>query len=312
MRKNLAVWIKQKFKEQKFFFVTPDVGHGMWEPIKAALGPYAVNLGITEPHSVDFAAGLAAQEKVFLYSIAGFVGLRGLEQIKLSLAHDQNQVCLIGSGGNFYYGLQGVTHYASEDLALIANYPSIRIFYPHTPEEFDYFASTFLADGRPSFMRLDPHPVLAQARPKTVDGHTIFYYQQSPHPTAFIVVAGTHSLTQLLTPPAIHLSSEILTAGCWDEAYLTAIAQAYLDAQQRAPDAFLPFIIISEVGPLDPLASRMQHILHQLNLDDIKIHSLHYGDGTANLHLGPEEYLVAQLGLGRTQIAGFLQQILNP
>ena len=304
MKQHLAQFLIQAFDQQKFYVVTPDVGYGMWQPIKDHLGPYALNVGITESHSVDFAAGLAQQYPVFLYSMAGMVLLKGLEQIKLSLAYDQAPVCLISAGGNFYYGPQGITHYASEDLALLANYPSITRYYPHTPVELAWAGQKFLGQPKPSYIRLDPH-LVHLAPPKIIQHHnqTFFAYQYPAQPQAFILVAGTHTLAKLLQHPlaptwAIFSCSEI------SPAYLAGLAQIFT---QLSHSHQLPFIYFAETGPTNPEAAMLAKLLGP----QVNFYSLNYGDSTSNYHIGSEEYVVAQNGLGREAIEELLQMALH-
>ena len=67
------------------YFLTADLGYGVFDDIKKKLGKRFINVGVAEQTMIDLAAGLALSGKrVFTYTISPFY-LKALEQIKLDI-----------------------------------------------------------------------------------------------------------------------------------------------------------------------------------------------------------------------------------
>ena len=81
------------------------------------------------------AAGLALSGKiVFTYSIANFPTLRCLEQIRNDVCHHSANVVVVAVGGGYSYGALGMTHHATEDLAIMRVLPHMTVIAPGDPD----------------------------------------------------------------------------------------------------------------------------------------------------------------------------------
>ena len=70
------------------------------------------------------AAGLALEGKiVFAYSIANFPTMRSFEQIRNDVCYHDLNVNIVSVGAGFSYGSLGMTHHATEDLAVMRSLP---------------------------------------------------------------------------------------------------------------------------------------------------------------------------------------------
>ena len=70
------------------------------------------------------ATGLALEGKiVFTYSIGNFPTLRCLEQIRNDVCYHNANVKIVCIGGGFCYGPLGISHHATEDLAIMRVLP---------------------------------------------------------------------------------------------------------------------------------------------------------------------------------------------
>lgn len=67
---------------------------------------------------------------VFIYSIGNFPTLRCLEQIRNDCAYHQADVKIVCIGGGFVYGSLGMSHQATEDLAILRALPDILVMAP--------------------------------------------------------------------------------------------------------------------------------------------------------------------------------------
>ena len=77
------------------------------------------------------AAGMALEGKiVFTYSIGNFPTLRCLEQIRNDCAYHNANVKIVCVGGGFVYGPLGMSHHATEDLAIMRSLPNITVMAP--------------------------------------------------------------------------------------------------------------------------------------------------------------------------------------
>ena len=80
---------------------------------------------------IGLATGLALEGKTtFTYSIANFATLRCLEQIRNDAAHHGANVNVVCIGGGFSYGPLGISHHATEDLAILRSIPDITVVAP--------------------------------------------------------------------------------------------------------------------------------------------------------------------------------------
>ena len=70
-----------------------------------------------------------------MYSIGNFPTLRPLEQIRNDCAYHGANVKIVCVGGGFVYGSLGMSHHATEDLAVMRALPDVRCFAPGDPAE---------------------------------------------------------------------------------------------------------------------------------------------------------------------------------
>src|SRR5437870_6551472 len=90
-----------------------------------------VETGIAEQNMVAVAAGIASTGKtVFANTMANFLTLRAIEQIKVDVIYNQFNVKLASSFGGVLGGPWGPTHHGLEDIALCRSLPYMRIVVP--------------------------------------------------------------------------------------------------------------------------------------------------------------------------------------
>ena len=111
--------------------VTGDLGFGVLKPFWEAVPDQFINAGIAEQNMTSLAAGMALEGKtVFTYSIGNFPTLRCLEQIRNDCAYHNANVNVVCVGGGFVYGALGMSHHATEDLAVMRSLPDVVVFAP--------------------------------------------------------------------------------------------------------------------------------------------------------------------------------------
>lgn len=111
--------------------VTADLGFHVVESFQKAYPKRYINVGIAEQNLTAIAAGLAMEgNMVFTYSIGNFPTLRCMEQIRNLVCYHNANVKILAVGGGFAYGSLGMTHHATEDIAMMRSLPNMRVFVP--------------------------------------------------------------------------------------------------------------------------------------------------------------------------------------
>ena len=111
--------------------VTGDLGFGVLRPFWETHPNQIINAGIAEQNLTSVAAGMALEGKtVFTYSIGNFPTLRCLEQIRNDCAYHNADVKIICVGGGFVYGSLGMSHHATEDIAVMRSLPNVTVLCP--------------------------------------------------------------------------------------------------------------------------------------------------------------------------------------
>lgn len=111
--------------------ITGDLGFGVLKPFWEACPDQFLDVGIAEQNMTSIAAGMALEGKtVFTYSIGNFPTLRCLEQIRNDCAYHNANVKIVCVGGGFVYGSLGMSHHATEDLAVMRSMPNVAVFAP--------------------------------------------------------------------------------------------------------------------------------------------------------------------------------------
>ena len=118
-------------KNDQILLVTGDLGFGVFNEFRKNFPGNFINAGVAEQNMTGLATGLALEGKiVFTYSIANFSTLRCLEQIRNDACYHNANVKVVSIGGGFSYGALGISHHATEDLAILRSLPDIKVVSP--------------------------------------------------------------------------------------------------------------------------------------------------------------------------------------
>lgn len=118
-------------KDKDIELITGDLGFGVLKPFWEKLPDQFTNAGIAEQNMTTVAAGMALEgKKVFTYSIGNFPTLRCLEQIRNDCAYHHANVNIVCIGGGFVYGSLGMSHHATEDIAVMRSLPEVTVVCP--------------------------------------------------------------------------------------------------------------------------------------------------------------------------------------
>lgn len=135
--------------------ITADVGYGVVEQFAERCPGQFLNAGVAEQNMTGLAAGIAlAGGRVFTYSIANFPTLRCLEQIRNDVAYHHADVTAVAVGGGLSYGALGMSHHATEDLAIMRAIPGLAVAAPGDPAETGAVMADLVTNGGPAYLRL--------------------------------------------------------------------------------------------------------------------------------------------------------------
>ena len=167
MRDTFVRTLVQLAKEDKNIeLVTGDLGFGVLKPFWEQCPDQFTNAGIAEQNMTSMAAGMALTGKnVFTYSIGNFPTLRCIEQVRNDCAYHHANVKVVCIGGGFVYGSLGMSHQATEDLAILRALPDVVVLAPADLVEAEectkalakYNGTAYLRLGRGGEKRIHDH-----------------------------------------------------------------------------------------------------------------------------------------------------------
>lgn len=149
---------------------------------KEAFPKRFIEIGIAEQNLVTVASGLARAGKIpFTSSYAAFSPGRNWEQIRTTVALNNQPVKVVGSHAGVSVGPDGATHQMLEDIALMRVLPNMVVVAPGDSVEAEKATKAIAENGKPTYLRL--------AREKT----PIFSTKDSPFELgkAYVLQEGT-------------------------------------------------------------------------------------------------------------------------
>jgi transketolase len=135
--------------------IVGDLGYSVIDEFAQKHPDQFVNAGVAEQNMIGLAVGMALSGKiVFTYSIGNFGTLRPLEQIRNDVCYHRANVKVVAVGGGLAYGNLGVTHHASEDVAIMRALPNMTVVAPGDPVEARLATRAVVALDGPAYLRL--------------------------------------------------------------------------------------------------------------------------------------------------------------
>ncbi len=167
--------------------INGDLGFGVIDNFSRKYPERSFNAGISEQNMMGVAAGMAlCGGIVYVYSIGNFPGMRCLEQIRNDVCYPNANVKIMAVGGGFSYGQLGMSHHATEDIAIMRALPGMHIFSPADPLDAEYAVKESLVTEGPCYIRLGkgrepmlPNPSVGPVR-KIADGDRVAIFTTGP------------------------------------------------------------------------------------------------------------------------------------
>lgn len=155
--------------DPSIYLLTGDLGFGVLNSFSENLPKQFINVGISEQNMAAVAAGLALEgNTVYTYSIGNFPSLRCLEQIRNDICYPNANVKIISVGAGLSYGQLGMSHHATEDMAIMRALPNMRVFSPADPQEAIAVLKEVSQVPGPAYIRLGKGREANNAPDKTI------------------------------------------------------------------------------------------------------------------------------------------------
>lgn len=152
----VARLVEEAAADERIMLITGDLGFGVLDKFWNRFPGQFLNAGVAEQLMTSVATGLAMEGRIVCtYSIANFPTLRCLEQIRNDAAYHSANVKVVSIGGGFSYGALGMSHHATEDLAILRALPQVTVFTPGCNWEAAACTSAMLRHAGVCYLRLD-------------------------------------------------------------------------------------------------------------------------------------------------------------
>ncbi len=133
LREGLAnALLERMATDDRILIMNADLGASMKTgEIEKTYPDRAIEVGIAEQNMASMAGGLSSYGYIpFIYSFAPFVTRRVADQIAVSIAYAHQNVKIVGTDPGITAELNGGTHMAFEDVAILRSLPNAVIFEP--------------------------------------------------------------------------------------------------------------------------------------------------------------------------------------
>jgi len=288
--------------DDRITFVTGDLGFGVFEKFAEQYPDQYLNVGVAEQNMIAVSTGLALEGRiVFAYSIGNFPVLRCLEQIRNDAAYHGANVKVVSIGGGFSYGPLGMSHHATEDLAVMRATPEVTTVSPGTKFEVAQCVKALVDTPGTCYLRLDKSNGSESAEP--VD--FTFGVWRAMREGADVTLVATGGVLG-----EAQLAAEQLSIGGIEARVVSAHVLAPISDETVLQSVGSPSLVVTVEehvtrGGLGGLVaevvagSAVQSRVHRLGIS-----------GSFMSTVGSQSYLRSQVGLDAASIASTVQQLL--
>ena len=297
--------LKAAEMDERLWLVVGDLGFGVVEPFAQRFPERFVNVGVAEQNMTGVAAGIALSGKVvFTYSIANFPTLRCLEQVRNDVCYHNANVKIMAVGGGFAYGSLGMSHHATEDLAILRVLPNMTVIAPGDPVEAEAATYAVIEWPGPCYLRLGRagEPTVHYGSIDFCIGKAITLREGED-----LTLIATGSMLQQVVSIASYLGEQGLTVRVLSMHTLKPLDVEAVRAAARESRAIAT---LEEHSRLGGLGSAVAEVLAEL--PDRAVPFTRIGLESAFVSTaGSPEYLRKQFGLTAENIAGRLLRFLD-
>ena len=292
-------------QQENITLVVGDLGFGVVEAFAKRFPTQYLNAGVAEQNMTGIAAGLALSGKVvFTYSIANFPTIRCLEQIRNDVCYHRANVKIVAVGGGFVYGSLGMTHHATEDLAIFRALPEIIVVAPGDPQETELATRAIASYPGPCYLRL------GRAGEPRVHTHAVPFQLGKA-----IMVSDGKDLTLISTGGM--LATAVQAAGLLRKHGISARVLSMHTLKPLDHEAILAaaretnaIVTLEEHSVTGGLGSAVAEVLAEQSERHVILKRLGI-PSIFSSHVGSQEYLRAMYGLDAQRILREIKPILD-
>lgn len=156
MRKAcMELLVAEMHNNQDIITLTADLGFGVLDQVRRTFPKRFYNVGAAEQLLIGAAVGLAENKKIpVCYSMSSFILYRPFEFLRNYVNHEQIPVKLIGSGRDYDYSHDGMSHWAHDDEQVLSSLPNIKIYKPNSIEELQQIWPEFINSNQPAYLNI--------------------------------------------------------------------------------------------------------------------------------------------------------------
>ncbi len=178
-------------KDKKIFCLLGDIGVFSFRKIFKKYKERILNMSTMEQSMIGFASGLSkAGYKPVIHTIAPFLVLRALDQIKIDFVYNRLNCNIVSVGASNDYAKLGTTHHCFEDVNILSNYEDINLFIPSNPEEFKFLFKKNYNNNSINYFRISEKNLKFNVK-------TNGFLSKNKSKTLIIIVGNSVNLTDL-------------------------------------------------------------------------------------------------------------------
>ena len=156
MRKSFPIVTEKLMqKNKKIFCLLGDIGVFSFRNIFKKYKSRILNMSTMEQSMIGFAAGLSKAGFIpIIHTIAPFLVLRALDQIKIDFVYNKLNCNIVSVGASNDYTKLGTTHHCFEDINILSSYENINLFIPSNENDFKYLFEKNYNNNSINYFRL--------------------------------------------------------------------------------------------------------------------------------------------------------------
>ena len=296
--------VKIAAKDERIFLLLGDLGYGEVEPFAEAYPDRYFNVGVAEQNMAGIACGLAMEGNIVVtYSIANFPTLRCVEQIRNDICYHKANVKIFATGGGMAYAALGVSHQATEDIAIMRALPDMVVISPADKAEAEAATYAMVEHEGPVFYRCGykKEPDVHQGKINFKLGKAIQIRDGSD-----VTIIGTGSITHKALQAAEILAKEGIQARLLSMHTLKPIDEEAIIAAAKETGAV---VTVEEHNVLGGLGGAVAEVLAETG---VGIPFKRIGMPDTFVHIvGSHNWLIEKYGLSPQAIAEKTRNLLK-
>ena len=294
-------------KDRNIILVSGDLGFGVLDNFRSEMPEQYFNAGICEQNMSSLAAGLALEGKaVYTYSIGNFPTLRCIEQIRNDICYHNANVTIMAVGGGFAYGSLGMSHHATEDIAIMRSLPNMRVFTPADAIEAQTIIYKTSEVEAPCYIRLNKggEPLIHQTHDELKEYEIGRAVQLMEGTDVCIMAAGA------ITTEAMKAAEDLERQGILSAVYsFLSVKPIDKDAICRCAEKFRYIFTVEEHNIIGGFGSAVAEVVAE-STSGGRVIRIGLQDTYSSI-VGSQEYLRHMYGMDSEAIANKVKETIN-